>query len=81
MTVDLSSKDYSVKDTEATSDFHKSNHPARIDEASIKLPKIQEEKQTINEDILDLHIEESEEFKKAESTDEEDVMGLQDIVK
>lgn len=88
VTVELSSKDYSIKDTEATSDYHKSNNPARqsvLDE-SIKLPKIQEEKQTINEDILDLQIEageESEEFKKkeGESTDDEEVMGLQDLLK
>ena len=40
VTVELSSKDYSVKDTEATSDFHRSNNPgARLDD-SIKLPKI-----------------------------------------
>ena len=56
VTVELSNKDYSIKDTEATSDYHRSNNPARLDD-SIKLPKIQEEKVTINEDILDLQIE------------------------
>ena len=39
VTVELSNKDYSIKDTEATSDYHRSNNPARLDD-SIKLPKI-----------------------------------------